>query len=111
MVIPTYVLFLFARGKLKKSVIELRNRNVYNSLAFFSYHLRWYLVGVVFAFALSFALVVGTHRLFVGIEPTEKQLILHYPWPRSNVRLNWDEIAQSDVEIQRSRFRQMFRLK
>src|SRR5207249_1150734 len=71
---------------------------------------RWHAFLFVLAFCASLALVVGTHRLFCAIKASDEELKLEYPWPRSNVRLNWSDITEAKVEVHQFRFRYMFRL-
>jgi hypothetical protein len=111
MLVPAYVLFLLARRKLKKCGNEIQSRNLAAALRFCFLQLRWHVLSAALAFAISVALVVGINRLFVGIEAGDTRLTLDYPWPRSNVHLNWEDITQANVETQQFRFRYMFRLR
>lgn len=111
MLVPAYVLFLLAKRKLKKCRNEVQSRNLAEALRFPFWQLRWHLLFAVVAFAISVALVVGIHRHFVGIDAGDARLTLDYPWPRSDVRLDWRDVTQANVETQQFRFRYMFRLK
>jgi len=112
MLISAYVLILLSKVKLKNCGYEIKTRGFAAALPFCLKQLRWYFFSAVLAFGASLALVVGTHRLFVGLEVDDSGLILHYPWPRSNVHLALAAVTESKIEVQESGVwrRIMFRL-
>src|SRR5262245_35579541 len=113
MLLPLYVLFLLGKRRLKTCSSELNNQESAGTCWFYFRSLRWHLVAAVVALGIVVALVVGSHRLFVGVETGETEIVLDYPWPRSDVRLRLQDISEADVEC--SQFgiwgRSMFRLR
>ena len=110
MLCSAYPLFLISKGGFRRCRHEIHKRGFTAALPFCFWQFRWHPIFIVFAFGASLALVVGTHRLFDRIETGDAGLTLDYPWPRSDVHLNWEDVTASKVEVHRFRRRTMFRL-
>lgn len=111
MLLPTYVLLRLSKSKIKQCRHAIISRNPIGVLCFWLWQLRWHVLCGVLVFGVSLLLVVGTARLFAGIETSESGLTLDYPWPRSNVYLNWKEVTESKVETHHFRRGYKFRLR
>jgi hypothetical protein len=112
MLLPTYLLFFLSRERLRKCSEEIQNRGFLPALPLSLWQLRWYLAVGLLAFGISVALVVGTRQLFIGVGTEDKRLTLEYPWPRSDVHLNWGDVSKANMETRQfgAWGRHMFRL-
>ncbi len=100
--LPAYVLLRLAWQKLKRCSAEPQKEGRSRSLAFYFRLFRWYPVAAVLAFGVSVALVVGLHRNFIGVETSDTEIVLDYPWPRTDVHLRLqDTLLEAGVESAR----------
>jgi len=103
MLLPAYVLLRLAWQKLKRCSAEPQNQERSRGLVFYFRLFRWYPVAAVLAFGVSVTLVVGLHRHFVGVETNDTEIVLDYPWPRTDVHLRLqDTLLEAGVESAQS---------
>jgi hypothetical protein len=109
-VVSTMVLLLFVfKGTFKRCWADLRHGKNLGVLLSCGWQLRWYIVVTCIAF-VGMSLLVASHQAFVGLHMNKQNLVLDYAWPRSDISVNWTNLAQTTVEARRFRFRYMYRL-
>ena len=110
MIISAFFLWRLSNGNLRKCWHEIRDRGA-AALPSCFWRFRWHAVFMAFAYGATLALVVGLHRLFAGIETSETGLTLDYPWPRSDVYLDWKDVTAFTVESHHFKRGYSFRLR
>jgi hypothetical protein len=98
MVIATYVLYLWWKGRFKTLAAKLRTSGFRRTMVCSIPQIVWSIAFLFIAFWAALALVVGIHPLFVGITVNDSGLTLNYSWPRSNVVLGWSEVSAVNIE-------------
>src|SRR5262245_4593425 len=95
--IPLVMLLICCKGRVVECLKEIRKRSLFGGLFFCLHSLRWYLLVYLVCFGLAWFFVIGVHRLLVAVDVQDSRLILKYPWPRSNVEIDWRDVNEAKI--------------
>lgn len=106
----TVIGWYFLKNRFADSWRDIRARGLRASWLSCLWRLRWHFLCAIAAFFFWTAGVAGLQKCFYGFEDTGANLVLRYPWPRSDVVLKWSEIDDVRVEQGQVRTRYKFRV-